>query len=189
MNVKDILSMSFRDIQKLNKKELAKIVTQLSSAANKRMKRFKESKEVSPAYRVAEKYGKFSGKGKNLNQLRAEYSRARIFMESGTGSLRKWNRIKAETVKTLENMGVHIPEASIGEVMQIYGKVKSEFPEMTESALYAPAIQSIYDRMSSGESADSIINNARNMMIEGYENMERSNNAFESGGVSGIIRG
>ena len=44
MNVKDILSMNLLDVQKLNRRELAKIVTQLSSAANKRMKRFKESK-------------------------------------------------------------------------------------------------------------------------------------------------
>lgn len=184
MNVKDILSMSLRDIQKLNRKELAKIVTQLSSAANKRVKRFKESKEVSPAYRVAEKYGKFSSAGKNLNQLRAEYSRARIFMESGTGSLRKWHRIKKETVKTLADMGVNIPEEDISEVMKIYGKIKSEFPELTDSAIYAPAIQDIYNKMQDGETVSDIVASSRNMMIQGYENRERSNNAFESGGVS-----
>ena len=184
MNVKDILSMNWNEIRGLGRRELGKIVTQLSSAANKRIRRFQERGEVSPAVRYAEKGGKFSGAGKNLNQLRAEYIRAKNFMTQETGSLRAWESVKADTVKTLADMGVNIPREDIGEVMRIYGKVKSEFPDLVDSAIYAPAIQDIYERMQGGESSADIINSARNMMIEGYENRESQNNAFNTGGVS-----
>ena len=184
MNVKDILNMDWTEIRGMSRKELGKLVTQLSSAANKRMRRFSAKDEVSPSVRYAEKGGKFSGRGKNLNQLRAEYIRVKTFMQQETSSLRSWERVKGETVRTLQDMGIEIPREDIGEVMKIYGKVKDEFPELTESAIYAPAIQQIYDQMQQGVDTADIINNARGMMIQGYENRERNNNEFNAGGVS-----
>ena len=81
-------------------------------------------------------------------------------------------------------MGVNIPREDVGEVMRIYGKVKSEFPDLTDSQIYAPAIQQIYDQMQQGDATSNIINSARGMMVKGYENRERDNNAFNTGGVS-----
>lgn len=184
MNIKDIMKMEWKDLRGMGRRELSKLVSSLSSAANKRLRRFEEKGEVSPAVRYAEKGGKFSVAGKNLNQLRAEYIRAKTFLQQETGTLRKWEKTKTETVKTLSDMGVNIPKEDIGEVMKIYGKVKSEFPDLTDSSIYAPAIQDIYNKMQAGETASDIIASSRNMMMQGYENRERSNNAFESGRVS-----
>lgn len=184
MGVKDLLNLDWDQVRGLTRKELGKMVTQLSSAANKRLRRFAAANEVSPSVRYAEKGGKFSGRGKNLNQLRSEYVRLKTFMQQETSSLRSWERVKNETVKTLDDMGVRIPKEDVGEVMRIYGKVKDEFPELTDSAIYAPAIQQIYDKMQAGEDPADIINSARSMMVQGYENRERVNNEFNTGGVS-----
>lgn len=184
MNISEIMEMDWNEIRGLGRKELAKLTSQLSSAANKRIKRFAEKGEVSPAVRYAEKAGHFSVAGKNLNQLRSEYVRAKTFLQQETSTVRQWERVKTETVKTLSDMGVEIPREDIGEVMKVYGKVKSEFPDLTDSQIYAPAIQQIYEQMQEGVDSGEIINDARNMMIQGYENRERDNNDFNTGGVS-----
>lgn len=184
MGVKELLSMDWESVRGLGRKELGKIITQLSSAANKRVRRFAEKGEISPAVRYAEKGGAFTGRGKNLNQLRSEYVRIKSFMQQETSSLRSWGKVKRETVNTLSDMGVNIPKEDIGEVMRIYGKVKDEFPDLTDSAIYAPAIQQIYDQMQSGRDTADIINDARSMMVQGYENRERANYGFNTGGVS-----
>ena len=184
MKITDILDKPWEDIRSLSRRELSQMVSQLSSAANKRLKRFSEKGEVSPAVRYAEKAGKFSVAGKNLNQLRAEYVRAKTFLQQETSTVRQWKQVKKETVRTLADMGVNIPREDVGEVMRIYGKVKSEFPDLTDSQIYAPAIQQIYDQMQQGDATSNIINSARGMLVKGYENRERDNNAFNTGGVS-----
>lgn len=184
MGVKELLNLDWSAVRSMSRKDLGKVITQLSSAANKRLRRFAAANEISPSVRYAEKGGKFSGRGKNLNQLRSEYVRLKTFMQQETSSLRSWERVKNDTVKTLSDMGVRIPKEDIGEVMKIYGKVKDEFPDLTDGAIYAPAIQQIYDKMQAGEDPADIINSARSLMIQGYENRERSNNEFNSGGVS-----
>ena len=189
MNVKDLLNLSWDDIRKMKRADLGKIVTQLSSAANKRIRRFKEKGEVSPSVMYAEKGGKFSGRGKNINQMRAEYVRIKTFMSQKESTLRQWESIKTETMKTLESRGINIQREDFNEIMKLYGEVKSNFPDITDPVIYGPALQEIAERMKNGEDIDIIKDAAKSLMIEGYENMERSNNAFESGGVSGIIRG
>ena len=188
MNIKEILDYDWSDIRKLSRSELAKVTSTLSSAANKRLKRFEQADETSPAYSQAMKTGKFSVAGKNVNQLRAEFNRAKQFLESRTSTIRQWKVVQKETVNTLSSMGVNIPKEDVKEVMKLYGKLKSEFPDLvTVSDMYAPAIQGIYDRLQEGENPDAIINDMKSLMIEGYEQRERLNNDFELGGVSGYF--
>lgn len=184
MGIKDILGYDWETVSHMKRSELAKVTSQLASAANKRLKRFEIAGEVSPAYRQAEKAGKFSVAGKNLNQLRAEFVRARDYLQSETSSLRQWSVVKNETVKTLEGMGVSIPKEDVAEVMRLYGRVKSEFPDLVQSEIYAPVVQGIYDQMQDGVDPDQIVDDARQMMIQGYEQRERLNYDFETGGVS-----
>lgn len=187
MGIKDILNYDWNTLKKMKRSELAKVTSQLASAANKRLKRFDVAGDVSPAYRQAEKGGRFSVAGKNLNQVRAEFMRAKQFLESETSSLRSWSKIKRETAQTLASMGVNIPKEDLSEVMTIYGKVKSEFPDMVSSEFYKPIIQGIYDQMQSGADPDKIIDDAKTSMVAAYENRESLNNAFDVGGVSGYF--
>lgn len=188
MKIPDILDLDWNTVRSMNRRELSKIVSSMASAANKRLRRFEQANDVSPAVRYAEKGGgKFSVAGKNVNQLRAEFVRAKTFLQEKTSTVRQWNRVMRETQQTLADMDVHIPREDLREVMKIYGSIKTDFPDIQDSAIYAPAIQEIYNRMQAGQSADQIKDAARSMMVEGYENREAANNAFDVGGVSDFI--
>ena len=184
MKLPDILSMSWEELRGMGRRELSKIVSSMASAANKRIKRFEQAGENSPATRYAEKAGRFSVAGKNLNQLRAEYTRAKSFLNQETSTLRQWKQTKKETVNTLRSMGVNIPEEDVSDVMKVYGKLKQEFPDIAESNIYAPAIQEIYDRLNAGDDPDAIIEAAKKQMMQGYEQRERENYDYITGGVS-----
>lgn len=188
MGVKELLGLDWSSVRGMTRKELGKVVTQLSSAANKRLRRFQAAGEESPSVTYAEKGGKFSGRGKNLNQLRSEYVRLKTFMQQEASTLRSWETIKRDTLDTLQDMGVDIPKEDFNEVMKLYGRAKEEFPDLTDNTIYAPAIQGIYDQMQDGVDPDTIVDRAKVTMKQRYEEKERANNAYESGGVSGLIR-
>ena len=97
MSVKDVLNMDINTFSSLNLSDMRKVVGRLVSAGNKRIRTFEKAGENSPALRYINKSGgKFSTKGKNLNELRREYARAKGFFESKTGNIKDWRKIKNE---------------------------------------------------------------------------------------------
>ena len=89
MKVKEVLRLSDVQINKMSRRELAQVTSILASAANKRIARIEKANVTSPAVaNVKSHEGKFSVKGKNTNQLRSEFARARNFMQNATSSVR-----------------------------------------------------------------------------------------------------
>ena len=87
----------------MSRSELAKVVTILDSAANKRLKRLAQAPmgTESIAYQNVMEIGKFSVKGKNQGQLQAEYKRVKQFLSGKTSTARGWNQFRAETLKRI----------------------------------------------------------------------------------------
>ena len=89
MRVKEILNLSDVQINKMSRKELAQVTSILASAANKRINRIEKAGVTSPAVaNVKAHEGRFSVKGKNTNQLRGEFARARNFMTNVTSTVK-----------------------------------------------------------------------------------------------------
>lgn len=89
MKVKEILNLSDIQINKMSRRELAQVTSILSSAANKRIARIEKAGVTSPAVANVKSHdGKFSVKGKNTNQLRSEFARARNFMTNVTSTVK-----------------------------------------------------------------------------------------------------
>ena len=89
MKVKDILRLSDVQINKMSRRELAQVTSILASAANKRIARIEKAGVTSPAAaNVKAHEGRFSVKGKNTNQLRGEFARARNFMNNVTSTVK-----------------------------------------------------------------------------------------------------
>ena len=89
MKVKEILNLSDVQINKMTRKELAQVTSILASAANKRIARIEKAGVTSPAVsNVKSHEGRFSVKGKNTNQLRGEFARARNFMNNVTSTVK-----------------------------------------------------------------------------------------------------
>lgn len=95
-----LIDLDITDVQRMNRRELAAVVSTLASAANKRLTRLERSDvgELSPAYQQAQKRGqRFSVAGKNVNQLRNEYKAVTQFLKGGTSTVSGWNKVRKET--------------------------------------------------------------------------------------------
>ena len=84
----ELTNLSATQIKQYDRRNLAKIVTKLASAANKRVKRLEGSGYNTPALRQASKGKHFGSKDKNLKQLRSEYKRVSGFLKSETSTVK-----------------------------------------------------------------------------------------------------
>lgn len=99
-SINELLNLDITDVQKMTRQELAKVVTQLNSAANKRLKRLEliDRGTLSPAYQKAtERAQRFSVKGKDLNALRNEYKAVSSFLGAKSSSVGGWHKIRKQT--------------------------------------------------------------------------------------------
>ena len=136
MSVQDILNMDNATFNKLTASEMRKVVGRLVSAGNKRLRSFERAGESSPATRHAAKSGgAFSTKGKDLNALRAEYTRAKNFLQAKTGTRRGWTKTKRETIEGLRKQGVEMSEKQFDEVWKAYEDLKELSPEVANRGL------------------------------------------------------
>lgn len=110
-SIEKLLELTPEQLARMNEKQLREVVSQMASAANKRLKRLEkvEMGTYAPAYRktIQRGYstlqgGKFGVKGKNLNQLRNEYKAVKTFLTSKTGSARNYSKYRAEVFKRIK---------------------------------------------------------------------------------------
>lgn len=102
--IKELINLDINAVQRMTRKELAQVVSTLSSAANKRLTRLQQSPigELSPAYQQALKHGqRFSTAGKNVNQLRNEYKAVTQFLKRKTSTVRGWSKVRKETTERI----------------------------------------------------------------------------------------
>lgn len=131
----------------ITKGDLAKIVTKLSSVANKRLRRMDKSGIKYSGYSGSDEISgvkKFSVAGKTLGQLRAEYKRVSGFLESPISSLTGRKEQYYETLKRLWDRGDKETRERIGkeptrkraykEYEKTYNRKKDE--EMSESDIF-----------------------------------------------------
>lgn len=85
MKLKDILSMSNEDFNKLSYKELKPIVKQMVNASNNRIYRMRESGVFSPA--VNDRKLLNMANTQNLNQLRAKFVQVQTFLLDKTSTI------------------------------------------------------------------------------------------------------
>jgi len=126
MTIKDILNLDVADIMKMNKVELKKTVSKLASAANKRYKRMGETEFLTAAYYgVKRSGGKFSVAKKNLNDLRAEYTRVTSFLKNKQSTLRAAKKSYAEMS---ERLGGNLTPSEYKDLWEAYHLLEEAEP-------------------------------------------------------------
>ena len=102
-SINEILNMSSRDVAKLPRRELARVVSQLASAGNKRLRRLEATPmgTESRPYKTVMETGKFSVAGKNQGQLQNEFKRVSEFLKSKTSTVSGWKAEKAKVYKRI----------------------------------------------------------------------------------------
>ena len=148
MTIKEIMNLSTDQFNKLTKSELRKATNQLVSAANKRIRRFEQADQKSPALsHVMEHGGRFSTRGKSFNQVRSEYARARRFLESETGNIRGARRVETRVISGLHNAGVDISPDQYNQFWSAYEKLKELNPEVADKRFKYMAMKELSNRI------------------------------------------
>lgn len=187
LSVKDILNMDINKFNSLNEKDMRKVVGRLVSAGNKRLRSFERAGESSPATRhIMRSGGVFSTKGKNLQQLRSEYMRAKNFIEAETGTRKGWANVKKKTIETLKTKGIEMSNEQWDDVWKAYEDLKETDKEVSNKALKYTTLQDVVDLVKQGNMApDEIALALHDKLSEIYENNEVLDNEFN--GVSGFF--
>ena len=187
MSIQDIMNMDINTFNKLSTSDLRKVVGRLVSAGNKRLRSFEKVGESSPSTRYVEKSGgKFSTKGKDLNALRAEYTRAKTYLQSKTSTRRGWKKVKKETISGLKKYGVEMDESQFDDVWQAYENLKELSPEVANRGLKYGVLKDIADMtLDTDKTADEIATALHDNLSEIYEEQAELNDEFT--GVSGFF--
>lgn len=105
LTIKDIMEIDPDDLLKMNRQELASITNRLISASNKRIRRLEQTSlgRTSPAYVSASKRdnGIFSIRGKDLNQVRHVFARAKGFLSMKTSTVGGWREVREDVENRL----------------------------------------------------------------------------------------
>lgn len=107
-SVEELLRNGSIHLHQYKEENLRAIVTRLSSAANKRLRRAEQSGLTdSPAYQEVQRSGgKFTGKGKDLEGLKAEFLRLKQYFGDHTSTQAGWNRVKENATRRAQQAGV-----------------------------------------------------------------------------------
>lgn len=182
LNVKNLLQLDYADINSLTKSQTAqlrKAVKVLADAGNKRLKRFEEAGEESPAYQYIKggkrAKGKFSTKGKDLEQLKSEFKRAADFMKSATGSLRGWRAVKQKTIDKLKaESGIELNEEDFDVFWRAYTELtKSNAGKKAAKQYKYQILEKIDQLMKPGTTVSEIVSKMQDELAKLYEDIKQ----------------
>lgn len=127
--VKYWISISPNEFQELrsNEWQLRAAVTSMASAANKRLRGFRDRGIITPATSYIEKKfdaKKISTKNMSKNKLLSTYFELKGFFESETSSLPGWERVKNKVVETMEGEGISLSDVDYEDYWAAYDAIE-----------------------------------------------------------------
>lgn len=183
LSVNDILNLPGEEFNKLNLSDMRKVVSRLVSAGNKRIRRL-EKADLHPTIldTLAKSGGKFSTKGKNLNQLRAEFVRAKQFLSKETSTVTGYKKVLKEIAKKYAEKGVNISTKGIEKMWSIYARLKDLNPTIAGKNMKYSVLNEIsnYITTKPGVTVDDAVNALKDVAQKTYEEMEGERNRGES---------
>ena len=185
MTTKQALSLGVEDFNKMSRRDLARVVSTLGATANKRYKAFGGA--ATPATRMFEQSGgKITTKGKSLNELRAEYVRARNFLEAETSTKRGFAAYREDIIEKLNLEGVDdLTPDQFSKLWKVYDLLKEKSPEVANKRFKYTVLEVIADQIvSNGRLSAKTI--ARRMSAE-LSDIYESEAAEDDTGVSGFF--
>ena len=117
-SIQDVMGMSYEELDSLDKKDLATVVSRLTSAANKRVRSL--NKRDLPLSLKSMEQGKFSVKGKNKQQLLDEFQRASDFLTKKKTLVRNYKKWRSNVE---ENILKGLDKENEEEFWELYKKL------------------------------------------------------------------
>lgn len=182
-SVEDLIHLSATQIKGYDRQNLARIVTKLDSAANKRLVRLEKAGYNTPAMRAAkvDKGERFSVAGKNLKELRAAYIRVSNFLKSDTSTKKGYKSFLKKMKKSFADKGVKIGGGTdkdaqdfIQKETKIFDWLKERNPIIEESGYKYEAMKIISEYVSQDNLSESAIKRSMTKWIKKtYEEEQR----------------
>ena len=184
VSIDKLTNLSATQIKQYDRKNLAKIVTKLSSAANKRVKRLEKSGYNTPALRQSYRGRHFGSKGKNLKQLRSEYKRVSSFLKSETSTVKGYKAFLNRLSKKFNEKGVKVSGGTTEEMQdfidketRIYDWLKERNPYIDESMYKYSVMPKLSEYINQGNLSESAIKRRMQKYIkEEYKKIQESRN-------------
>ncbi len=169
--VNDLLKLDYTSFMDLSSTGLRQVVQRLADAGNKRLKTL-ERVGYSPAREAVFKSGgRFTTRGKDVNQLRAEYIRAKNFFEAETSSVQGARKSKSNIIKGMKAKGVNINDDDFNKIFSIYSKLQDIDPIVGQREFKYEVFKLISDEVDRVDlSSDDIVDALRGRLDEVYEN-------------------
>lgn len=182
-SVEDLIHLSATQIKGYDRQNLARIVTKLDSAANKRIVRLEKAGYNTPAMRAAkvDKGERFSVAGKNLKELRAAYIRVSNFLKSDTSTKKGYKSFLKNMQKSFADKGVKIggggdkdTQDFIQKETRIFDWLKERNPIIEESGYKYEAMKIISEYVNQDNLSESAIKKRMTKWIKKtYEEEQR----------------
>lgn len=177
-SVSYLQNLTNRQLTNLTRKELAKVVSKLASASNKRIKRLIQSGVPSPALIGLIERGKvhFGVKGKNIDQLKKEYLEVKSYLSSETSTVKGARKVMNTVIDTLKNKkGIEITENQYKDFFKIYERVKEVDPYISSQQMKYKVFESISNKMdyaNPDDVIDSVIDDLENLYEQSVKESE-----------------
>ena len=183
---KQILAMDEKQWLSLSEQEMRKATKILVDVAAKRIKRLEAVADVegsSPALASVDRGGKFTTKGKNLNQLRQEFIRVKGFLQAESSTVKGFKKIKKEIKKKLKQHGIELTVKNYKKFFNIYRKY-AEFDKMVnkDNEFKYSIMREIAEYIDDGYTSKDIMQKLEDNYNERYEEYkeQQSNDDFST---------
>lgn len=187
-SVKETLDLPLSRIMSMSKNELRLAVQRLSMESNKRLAYFKKHGISTPATAyIKNNGGKFTSKDKDLTQLRAEFQRAKGFLESETGNIkgyRAWETRVADTLAKKTGIDYNsLTELQKRRFWNAYAKLEELDQANVYGANYRGSVNQIYEQVKDGKTYDQLEKFVKKLNKDIYKKqstnfLEGENNPF-----------
>lgn len=151
----EVANYTLSKVESMSRSDLAKATRVLTQAANKRLNRFKVQNITTPATAYIKKHGgRFSTSGMNVQELQAEFIRARDFLKAETSTIkgfRTWENKIADTLRT--NAGIEynqLNELEKRKFWKLYAKLEELDPANVHKTNYKTAVGEMYTAVKGG---------------------------------------
>ena len=184
-----LTNLSATQVKQYDRKNLAKIVTKLSSAANKRLVRLEKEGYNTPAMRKnhVDKGERFSVKDKNLKQLRAEYIHVSSFLKDNTSTVKGYKSFLHTLKNKFNEKGVKIGGGTEKEIQdfidqetKIYDWLKERNPFIEESGYKYEAMLRISEMVEQKNLSERAIKRRMNQWVKKVYKEEQRKNSIDT---------
>lgn len=174
-SVSDLSKLKGEDIAGMDRSELAEVVSRMSSAANKRVKRLEQAGFKATAERETGG-ARFSTRGKDKDALITEYQRARDFMAKKSTTVSGAKKRRKAITDAMAKAGIQIGEDDFEDVERLVRRYRELHPNETGRGWDSKIYDAAQKAVSSGNAFEDLlagIDEMERIINESYEEQER----------------